>query len=252
MNLLSTLKSAFTVDPVYRKAAPVNTELFGPLGQRNADWSGIQTSERVRDVWGKCATAFACLTLLADAVAESPLKVYRMVDGEPEEDPNHVAGQLLENPNPQMSGAEFRSLLVMTMGLHGYGCVEKVRSGARLPVELWPLRPDWLKREYVGSAGATQWVYRVPSRDPRVIADEDLLITPYYHDPSQRSLGLSPLHIVAREVGIDVALTDLLKVFIDAGGIPPWAVEIPDSLMVSDSSLQAKIDTFREMWRQKY
>lgn len=182
--------------PPSLKAAPITTEYFGPTGQRAADWSGIATSALVRDAWGKCATAFACITLLADAVAESPLRVYRTVDGELEEDPNHRARTLIANPNPYMSEAEFMALVVMTMGLHGYGVVEKVRSGANLPVQLWPLRPDWLKREYRGER--LVWMLRVPNTDPREIEPENLLFVPYYHDPSFTSIGLSPLHIVAR------------------------------------------------------
>ncbi len=250
MSLISFAKSLVWPNPtadLSRKAAPISTELIGPLGQRNADWTGIQTAERVRDMWGKCATAFACLTLLADAVAESPLRVYRTNDeGDPEEQPAHRARVLLANPTPARSEAEFMVLTVLTMGLHGYAAVEKVRSGANIPVELWPLRPDWLKRERA-SDGSLRWMYRRPGTDPREIAADDLIIIPYYHDPSYTNLGLSPLHIVAREAGIDVALTDLLKVFIDNGGIPPWAVEIPDS-----NPNQAEVDAFREKWAQTF
>ena len=249
MSIWTTLKSLVSIDPAYRvKAAPTSTEWFGPLGQRAADWSGIRDGERVRDVWSKCATAYACLSLLADAVAESPLRVYESVDGEPEERPDHPARTLLANPNPLMSEAEFTVLTVMTMGLFGYAATEKVRSGARLPVQLWPLRPDWLKYERTNSGA--RWVYRRPGMDPYPIADEDLIFTPYYHDPHQTSIGISPLHIVAREVGIDVALTDLLKVFIDAGGIPPWVVKITD--VAADFENQAEADAFRAKWRQYY
>src|SRR5690242_16224996 len=122
VSLLTTVKSLVWPNPtadLSRKAAPISTEFFGPLGQRNADWTGIQTAERVRDLWSKCATAFACLTLLADAVAESPLRVYRTNDeGDPEEQPAHRARVLLANPNPALSEAEFMVLTVLTMGLH--------------------------------------------------------------------------------------------------------------------------------------
>jgi hypothetical protein len=75
-----------------------------------------------------------------------------------------------------------------------------------------------------------------------------VLWTPFRHDPNQTSLGIAPLQIAAREVGIDVALTDLLKVFIDAGGIPPWVVKLTGDVMLD----QADADVFREKWRQRY
>src|SRR5215210_1530699 len=173
MTLLQSLKNLVTFTapefsaPLSVKAAPATVDLFGPMGQRNADWSSVQTSEKVRGVFRMCATAYACATLLADAVAESPLRVYRTVDGELEEQPGHRARILIANPNPVMSEAEFISLIVMTQALFGYGLVEKVRSAARIPVELWPIRPDWLKTERAND-GRTLYVLRVPGLDPRV------------------------------------------------------------------------------------
>jgi HK97 family phage portal protein len=255
MSIRDTIKSLVTFSPPEFKQATFTTgtysgigpgDVFGPLGQRNADWSSIATTEKIRHTFGKCATAYACATLLADAVAESPLRVYRTVDGDLEEVPDHWLRTVIANPNPALSEAEFMSMIVMVQCLFGYAVVEKVRSTARLVTQLWPLRPDWLKRERTND-GAGRWVLRVPGLDPRPIADDDLLIIPYRQDERFGSFGVSPLHIVAREVGIDVALTDLLKVFLDAGGIPPWAVELPDG-----NPDQTEIDLFREKWRQRY
>jgi HK97 family phage portal protein len=254
VSIWQSFKSLATFSPPEFKQATFTTgtysgiapgDVFGPLGQRNADWSSIATTEKIRHTFGKCATAYACATLLADAVAESPLRVYRTVDGDLEEVPDHWLRAVIANPNPALSEAEFMSMIVMVQCLFGYAVVEKVRSTARLVTQLWPLRPDWLKRERTND-GAGRWVLRVPGLDPRPIADDDLLIIPYRQDERFGSFGVSPLHIVAREVGIDVALTDLLKVFLDAGGIPPWAVTVPHSVTQTD------IDLFREKWRQTY
>jgi HK97 family phage portal protein len=255
VSIWQSFKSLATFSPPEFKQATFTTgtysgiapgDVFGPLGQRNADWSSIATTEKIRHTFGKCATAYACATLLADAVAESPLRVYRTVDGDLEEVPDHWLRTVIANPNPALSESEFMSMIVMVQCLFGYAVVEKVRSSARLVTQLWPLRPDWLKRERTND-GAGRWVLRVPGLDPRPIADDDLLIIPYRQDERFGSFGVSPLHIVAREVGIDVALTDLLKVFLDAGGIPPWAVELPDG-----NPDQTEIDLFREKWRQRY
>lgn len=251
---LDTIKSVLTTGTIQRKATfttgtyrgGVDLGILGPGGQRLADWSAIADNPKLERSYRLCATAYACATFLADAVAESPLRVYRTVDGELEEMPDHRARYLIANPNPYMSEAEFTSLTVMVMALYGYAAIEKVRSGSGLPVQLWPLRPDWLQRERV-SETTTRWVLRRPHSDPRVIADEDLILIPYRHDEKMERVGISPLQIVAREIGIDVALTDLLKVFLDAGGIPPWAVELPDA-----NPDQADIDVFREKWRQMY
>lgn len=258
MSVFDTVKSLVTFSPSPSAAFPVSAKSFttdtypggglsawGPSGQA-PDWSGVTGTHNLDRSYRMCATAYACATFLADAVSESPLRVYQTVDGELVEQRNHRARIVLANPNPYMSEAEFMSLTVMQMGLHGYAAVEKVRNSSGIPVQLWPLRPDWLKRELLHD-GSTRWVLRRPRMEPRIILDDDIILIPYRHDERQERVGVTPLHIIAREIGIDVALTDLLKVFLDAGGIPPWAIEVPDS-----QPDQAEVDAFREKWRQRY
>jgi HK97 family phage portal protein len=217
------------------------------LAPRTANWSEIQ-SGRLLDTARKSVVVYACLTYLADAVAESPLRVYRRTTDDVTEIPDHRARQVIANPNPFMSEAEFIALLVMAMGMQGYAVVEKSRSYAGLPVQLWPLRPDWLSRRLSANGSRLQeWDYRVPGDDPRIIPASDLIVIPYRHDERQDRPGVSPLQIAAREVGIDSALTDFLKTFLDAGGIPPFALEYPEAIYD-----QAIIDQMQSMWRQKY
>jgi len=228
-------------------AGPVpssHADLFTRVG--TADWAITGDTVRLQAAARLCVTVYACATYLADAVAESPLRVYRVVDGELEEDVGHRARALIAMPNPHMSEAEFMTLTVMTMAFTGYAVIEKVRSNAGLPVELWPLRPDWLDRERTND-GVGRWVYRVPGIDPRPVDRDDLLVVPYRHDDRQERLGVSPLHVAAREVGIDSSLTDLLKIFLDGGGIPPFMIEVPDALPD-----QADLDVFRLKWDQQY
>ncbi len=252
MSALDTFKRLVTFQPgplnavTSIKSISEMPDIFGPNGQRSADWSGVAENPALSRSYRLCATAYACMTFLADAVSEAPLRVYRIVAGELIEQPEHRLRRLMVNPNPVMSEAEFIGVTVMSMGMFGYAVVEKVRSGGGVPVELWPVRPDWLKRER-SNDGTSKWVMRKPGQDPRIVPDEDLIFVPYRHDERQIQIGVSPLQIVAREIGIDVALTDLLKVFLDAGGIPPWAVELGET-----NPKQADIDTFREMWGQKY
>lgn len=216
------------------------------LSSRTANWADINPS-RIIDTARKSVVVYACLTYLADAVAESPLRVYRSQADDRKEVPEHRARQIIANPNPFMSEAEFFALLVMCMGMQGYAIVEMVRSGGGLPVELWPLRPDWLtKKNQPDSRAAASYTYRAPRVDPREIPKEDLILIPYRHDDRLDSPGVSPLQIAAREVGIDSSLTDFLKVYLDAGGVPPFVIEYQDILD------QVVIDQIQEAWAQKY
>jgi hypothetical protein len=80
---------------------------------------------------------------------------------------------------------------------HGDGDagLRRRREGAvagGLPVELWPLRPDWLTRRVDPFGKRTlDWDYRVPGEDARTISPDDLIIIPYRHDERQERPGVS-------------------------------------------------------------
>lgn len=217
---------------------------------RTPNWTDWDNAAVLADAVSKCTVMFACSTYLADAIAESPLEIYTTVDGEREvADARFVSPcrDLLIAPNPYMSGAEFQLLLVLVMSIHGYGVIEKVRAGSGLPVQLWLLRPDWLVRRQRMTNGTQYWEYRGSFKDRREIPDEDIVVVPYYPDPRMERRGLSPGQVAAREVGIDSGLTDFLKTFLDAGGIPPFVLTHPDP--VYDDAV---ILAMQEKWRQKY
>ena len=214
---------------------------------RRADWSLWDSDTLRADVVRKSVIVFACLSYLADAVAEANLVVEKNEgkDGwNPAADrPSLQLQALLSRPNPHMEDAEFDSLLIYQMGVQGYGVVEKVRSGAGIPVELWPLRPDWLRKKEDGS-----YEYRPDgAKAPRPIPAEDLIFIPWRHDDRMVKQGVSPVQVAAREIGVDSALTDFLKTFLDAGGIPPFVFTYADTIM--DQSL---IEKLQVDWEQKY
>lgn len=247
------LPTVIDVSPAMRQAIEVRGA-FDPdrvppyLQSRSANWGAVATTDRLLDTARKSVVVYACLSYLADAVAESPLRVYRSVRGERTETPDHRARQILANPNPFMSEAEFVALVVMAMGMQGYAVVEKVRSPGGLPVQLWPLRPDWLTPRLAVTGQYTEsYDYRPPGLAHRIIPETDVILIPFRHDDRLDSPGVSPLQIAAREIGIDSALTEFLKTFLDAGGIPPFVIEYSDP--ISDPAI---IEQMQEMWAQKY
>ena len=220
---------------------------------RTADWAPWDDRGKLADAVGKVTAVFACATYLADAVAESPLLVYREApDGEPEEATDRVGTlcrDLLASPNPHTSESEFFLSLVLSMAVCGYGVVEKVRpkTGIDLPVELWTLRPDWLVRSQRATSAERAWQYRTPDGRSRDVPDRDLVIVPYYPDPWRQSYGVSPAQVAAREVGIDSSLTDFLKTFLDSNGVPPYVLTHPDPIWD-----EAEIAAMQDKWRQRF
>lgn len=257
MGFTDWLTSKFTIDTSQRMdAMPLLVrgqfdvarlpDWYGNLAPNWTIWDndGLRT-----DAVRKSIVVFACLTHLADAVAESSLMIEQDgVEGwQPALDrPSLALESLLRRPNPHMSEPELLSLLVYQMGIAGYAVVEKVRSGNGLPVQLWPLRADWLSQKR-GDDGGWRYEYRSPGLPARPIPAEDLAFIPWRFDDRMERHGIGPVQIAAREIGIDSGLTDFLKTFLDAGGIPPFVL-MHDEPIVDD----ALVDAMQERWRQKY
>ncbi len=102
---------------------------------------------------------YACLTLKADSAAQARLRLY---DRRGEEDADHAAMHLLRNPNPFMTEFDMLALIMLHLDLAGRSYWEKVRSRAGRVVELWPLRPDWVRVIPAGTVGVRGYEYHVP------------------------------------------------------------------------------------------
>jgi hypothetical protein len=142
-----------------RVSDAIRYAIHGPdLNVRDSAGGLILGGPRMRSDWpkenldGQVARAFrlavvsACIDAIARDVSAAPLKVYREVKGQPEEeDAKHPARIVVRDPNPSMSESEFWYFVVTMAAVTGFCVIEKVRSGAGRPVELWPLISPWLK-----------------------------------------------------------------------------------------------------------
>jgi hypothetical protein len=147
-----------------------------------------------------------------------------------------------------MSEAEFIALLVMAMGMQGYAVVEKVpqlrrrsagatvAAAARLAVA----PPRSVRQRHQLGLGLPR-AGRGSARSSR----HDLIVIPYRHDERQERPGVSPLADRGPRDRDRFSLTEFLKVFLDAGGIPPFALEYPEAIATRRS-----IDQMQEMWRR--
>jgi HK97 family phage portal protein len=89
------------------------------------------------------ATVWACVRLLAETIATLPLSLYER-DGEGHRHParEHNLYRLLhDQPNADMTAAEFWEAMVAGMATWGNGYAEKEMSGKRV-IALTPLRPE--------------------------------------------------------------------------------------------------------------
>lgn len=189
---------------------------------------------------------YACVLKRANAVSQAPVRVYRDTDGDAEEIVNHGLRALMARPNPTVSEAEFMVHTITQMDAVGFAAIEIERAVAGNVLGLWHLRADWL-RMIPRSQAAPDWEYRVPGNDPRIIPANEIIIIPGGPSTDLKPVGMPPIEVALREVGINDSATDFLKLFLDTGGVPRLALETPHE--IKD---QAKADAIRAKWSQTY
>lgn len=191
-------------------------------------------------------TVYACVQARAKAVSTAPCRVYVDDGGNQTELPDHPLRALLARPNPMLSEAEFVALTQTIVDVAGFCVIEKERGAAGRVVGLWHLRPDWLQA--VPRSGApADWLYRVPGREPVLLSGDDVMVVNGSMTTDLAPRGLSPIAVALREVGIEDASTEFLKLFIDSGGSPRQA--LVTSATIKD---QAQADAIRERFAQTY
>jgi HK97 family phage portal protein len=135
--------------------------------------AGVTVTESVAE---GLPTVFACVRVISSAVAQLPLKLYRLApDGRKSEAADHPLYEVLHDlSNPEMSAFELRALLMSHLLLWGNAYAEIQRNARGEVTALWPLQPwrvrvdrDEQRRLRFTYAGPQQktWIYD-PNRPP--------------------------------------------------------------------------------------
>lgn len=255
VSILNRIASGFRND--WRSlTAPQRRDAAGGLvfgGPRpTASWPNYELDGQVARAF-RLAVVQACIDAIARDVSAAPLRVYREVDGQPQEQPSHAARIVVQDPNPAMSEAEFWHVVVSMAAATGFCVVEKVRSGAGRPVELWPLISPWLKVKAKPNA-LPDWEYVVPGNDPWRLPAEDVILINFRPDPWGGWTGRTPLTSLKRELAIDDQMTDFLNLLLERGGVPPIGLRVlpQGSPPVVPNVKQEDADLIVEKFAQKY
>lgn len=205
------------------------------------------------EAYRKVALIFRAVQYVADAAATAPLRAYMAVDGEPEEMEEHPIRQLFIRPNGGMGEARFMSFITMTMSVAGFTLIEKERDTFGNVIALWPLRSDWA-RPIPRQQRAPDWEYRIPGeQSARILKADDIIPITYADTPDNRYTGIGPLEVLLRETSVVNSLTDFLKVFMDRGALPLYAI-IPqdEGPAAAQWKRQETKDAFMAAWRGRY
>lgn len=194
---------------------------------------------------------YACVRILAEAVASLPLHVYEYQDdGGKKLVHDHPLYYLLhDEPNPEMTSFVFRETLMSHLLIWGNAYAQIIRDGAGRVLGLYPLLPDKMdvQRDDRGN------IYYVYSRN----SDENPMFKEYgdirlkaedvLHIPGlgfDGLIGYSPISMAKNAVGMTLACEEYGASFFANGANPGGVLEHPGVL--KDPS------KVRESWNSVY
>lgn len=184
---------------------------------------------------------YACVRVLAEAIASLPLHTYRYTEDGKEKATDHPLYQLLHNePNPEMTSFVFRETLMGHLLLWGNAYAQIIRDGRGNVTSLYPLLPDKMTVDRT-STGELYYLYKKEGLD-YPLRQEDVL-----HIPGlgfDGLVGYSPIAMAKNAIGMAIATEEYGARFFANGANPGGVLEHPG--VVKDPA------RIRESWNAVY
>jgi HK97 family phage portal protein len=247
-----TLTRLFTADPSWRGSTIMEQRASLPLYPANTigrpSWPARSVSTYIDRFYALNATIYACVIARALSVSIAPLRV---MDAEGNPVAAHPLRQLIRQPNPQMSEAEFWTLVSVIADVTNLCVIEKERSVNGRVISLWPLRTDWIK-PIPRTNAPPDWEYYIPGQTPSLLKAEDAIVYSPAPSATQSPHGAGPMSVIFREASISNAMTDFIKVLFERGGVPQYGLIPRTDSNGRVNMQQADADALREKWRQRF
>lgn len=215
-------------------------------------FGGTTSGKTVNERTAMQATAvYACVRILAEAIAGLPLRVYRYrSDGGKEKAVGHRLYYLIHNePNPEMTSFVFREALMSHLLLWGNAYAQIIRDGRGQVLALYPLLPN--KMDVSRSAsGELTYIYRRDAEESRINPDSGTVVLrrdEVLHIPGlgfDGLVGYSPIGIAKNAIGLAMATEEYGASFFSNGANPGGVLEHPG--VVKDPK------RVRESWNAVY
>lgn len=197
------------------------------------------------------SAVYACVRIIAEAIAQIPLNVYRLtVDGGKEKDLRHPLFFLLhDEPNPEMTSFIFRETLMSHLLLWGNAYAQIIRNGKGEVVGLYPLMPDRMQvdRNETGNLVYTYTKYYDEVGAKHAFEQITLPAYQVLHIPGlgfDGLIGYSPIAMARNAIGMSMAAEDFGATFFANGATPGGVLEHPG--IVKDP------EKLRESWHAQF
>lgn len=228
---------------------PKNLTSGGSFWFGNNTTSGkVVTSKNAMQI----TAVYACVRILAEAVAGLPLHLYRYEkDGSKKKAVDNNLYWLLHNePNPEMTSFVFREIMMEHLLLSGNAYAQKIRNQRGELIALYPLMPDQMQVLRNMDTGKIYYQYTRSLGDAKINPDE-MVVTlssdDVFHIPGlgfNGLFGFSPIEMAKNAVGMAMATEEYGAKFFANGAQPQGVLEHPGT--VKDPS------KLRETWQSTF
>jgi HK97 family phage portal protein len=189
-----------------RAAAPVplTSTRAGSISVTSGSGTGSMSAQLA--AMGSMSTLFAIADRIATAVSETTWHLYyKRRPGETADTPrrevtSHAVIDLWNNPNPFMARNTFVETFQQHLELAGETeWLVSYADGLRLPLELWPIRPDRMTPVTHPTEFMTGWTYQSPDGD-KIPLDLDEVIQIKRPNPVDAYRGMGPVQTLLADI----------------------------------------------------
>lgn len=179
---------------------------------------------------------YACVRILAEAVAGLPLHLYRYkADGGKEKATDHPLYLLLhDEPNPEMSSFVFRETLMTHLLLWGNAYAQIIHNGRGEVVALYPLMPNKMTVDR-DENGRLYYQYTRSKEEAATMPNATVILSPseVLHIPGlgfDGLVGYSPIAMAKNAIGMAIACEEFGAKFFANGAAPSGVLEHPGTI----------------------
>ena len=214
-------------------------------------FGGTSSGKSVNEQTAMQNTAvYACVRILAEAVAGLPLHVYKYNENGKQRAPSHPLYYLLhDEPNPEMTSFVFRETLMSHLLLWGNAYAQIIRDGRGNPLALYPLLPSRMEVSRLPN-GELIYTYRREKDESREDPEGGTVLLQnreVLHIPGlgfDGLIGYSPIAMAKNAIGMSIATEEYGAKFFANGANPGGVLEHPG--VIKD------VQRIKDNWNSQY
>jgi HK97 family phage portal protein len=196
--------------------------------------AGSSPNETTLATYEEIGTVYAIVNRLATSTSKADWTMYKKAASGIKEDrtpvTSHAMIDLWNRPNPFMHRRRFVEMCQQHIDLTGESDILPAYAGGfRLPLELWPVRPDRIEPVPDPFEFLKGYVYTSPDGEMIPLDRNECLpiLMPNPRDPYR---GLGPIQSVLVDIDSSTAASEWNRAFFENSAEPGGVIEVPTSL----------------------